>query len=86
MVFPLDILLWQILPKKVDAQISPCVPSPFKLPCSRIPVPSTNRKPARVVSLQPDLNLKGPLIFPREKCFSIREKNQELASQNVKLP
>ena len=61
-VFPLDILLWQIWLKKVDAQISPSVPSPFKLPCSRIPVPSTNRKPARVVSLQPDLNLKGPLI------------------------
>ena len=62
MVFPSDILLWRILPKKVDAEISPCVPSPFELPCSRILVPFTNRKPARVVSLQPDLNLKGPLI------------------------
>ena len=48
-VFPSDILLWQILPKKMDAEISPCVPSPFKLPYSRILVPYTNRKPARVV-------------------------------------
>ena len=31
-----------------------CVPSPFKLPCSRIPVPSTNRKPIRSVPLQPN--------------------------------
>ena len=40
-----------------------CVPSPFKLPCSRITVPFTVRRPESELPLQPDLRLKGPLIL-----------------------
>ena len=40
-----------------------CVPTPFKLPCSRIPVPFTVRRPESELRLQPDFNFKGPLIY-----------------------
>ena len=40
--------------KKYYINISPNVPSPFILPCLRIPVPSMNRKPVHVVTLQPN--------------------------------
>ena len=35
-----------------------CVPTPFKLPCSRIPVPFTVRRPESELRLQPDLKVK----------------------------
>ena len=35
-----------------DRQITPTMPSPFRLPCLPILVPSMNRKPAHEVSLQ----------------------------------
>ena len=44
------------------------MPSPFKLPCSRIPVPFTVRRPDSERHLQPDLNLKGPLIIEGSDC------------------
>ena len=53
-----------------------CVPSPFKLPCSRIAVPFTVRRPESEVPLQPDLKVersfdgvpKNPILgYPTKK-------------------
>ena len=40
-----------------------CVPTPFKLPCSRIPVPFTVRRPESELRLQPDLKVKRSFDF-----------------------
>ena len=53
-LFPLDILYGTNFSKNNYIRFTPNVPSPFILPCLRIPVPFMNRKPAHVVSLQPD--------------------------------
>ena len=47
----------------IYAQISPMRALPFKLPCSRILVPFTVRRPETELRLQPDFNFKGPLII-----------------------
>ena len=45
---------WQILTIFVTNRFPVCVATPFKLPCSRITVPFTIRRPESEVPLQPD--------------------------------
>ena len=48
------ITVWQILTIFVTNRFTVCVATPFKLPCSRITVPFTIRRPESGVPLQPD--------------------------------